>query len=738
MNMSPAQLVPTFFSPGLAVAGALAVSIPIVIHILSRRPRKPEPWGAMRFLLAAYRKHRMRTRLEQLILLVVRCLAVLVLGLALAGPMLSTAGALAGLGGGRLVVLVMDDSVTSGSTTGGSVRLHALRDAGSKLLQELKGGDRVAVITTARPARTALDPTADLNVARSRLAAHEPALAAADWPGALQLAAQILETDKAAARKYCVLFSDHSSGSTRLADEQQTETAKLLRRIAPVATVLTNEPFAASDNTQVASFEPEQKVVVAMAAGQTPAVNWAIKLRRLTSGEPAAQTDRIRLTVGGQPPQVQTVSWEPGQREAEVRLFTPLYESGLVAAEVEIEGAAAGDALQADNIRRALVHARPRLNVWVAGGDEPGESPFTPRQWIGIALAPVSDRLGWPLDVRMIEPSGVGTPGVQLAEADALIVLRPDQLTETGLIEIKNWAEAGGLVWFIAPSADTAPLWSQQVANAFSLPWSVGPQPVEHAPPLLLMNDHPARAELMRLRADLPDLLSPIEIHRRLVVDPTSVGATTDVLLMGRQGEPILISSPTATGRGRVMLLSLAINPTWSNLTTKPLFVPLVHDVIRSAVDNAQPLAQYQPGDQPVLTGQWKSVGRLTSPDGTDLLLAPYSAEPNAGTAPDSVQPIRPFQLPGVYRSATAALAVNIESDAADTRASDRDAWTALMNEAGTWRVVSLQDPWSALTTQADRTDYTGPLLWTLLALALIETALARVFSHAQAEPRVA
>ncbi|HBS28811.1 MAG TPA: hypothetical protein DEB06_05030, partial [Phycisphaerales bacterium] len=43
----------------------------------------------MKFLLEAYRKHRRRLQLEEWLLLLVRCLVVLLLGLALAGPLLS-------------------------------------------------------------------------------------------------------------------------------------------------------------------------------------------------------------------------------------------------------------------------------------------------------------------------------------------------------------------------------------------------------------------------------------------------------------------------------------------------------------------------------------------------------------------------------------------------------------------------------------------------------------------------
>ena len=68
--------------PALLAAGALAVSIPIIIHLLFRRRRKPVVWGAMRFLLEAYRRQRRRLTLEQIILLATRCLIVLLIGAA--------------------------------------------------------------------------------------------------------------------------------------------------------------------------------------------------------------------------------------------------------------------------------------------------------------------------------------------------------------------------------------------------------------------------------------------------------------------------------------------------------------------------------------------------------------------------------------------------------------------------------------------------------------------------------
>src|SRR4051794_35325800 len=54
------------------LAGAGALSVPIIIHLLNRRRFKVVTWAAMRFLLAAQKQNTRRLRLEQLILLLVR------------------------------------------------------------------------------------------------------------------------------------------------------------------------------------------------------------------------------------------------------------------------------------------------------------------------------------------------------------------------------------------------------------------------------------------------------------------------------------------------------------------------------------------------------------------------------------------------------------------------------------------------------------------------------------------
>lgn len=66
--------------------GLAAVAVPILIHLLNRRRARAVEWGAMRFLLASVASRNRRIMLEEMLLMILRCLAVAMLVLAIARP----------------------------------------------------------------------------------------------------------------------------------------------------------------------------------------------------------------------------------------------------------------------------------------------------------------------------------------------------------------------------------------------------------------------------------------------------------------------------------------------------------------------------------------------------------------------------------------------------------------------------------------------------------------------------
>jgi hypothetical protein len=77
----------------LLLLGALGVGLPILAHLLNKHDYKQTPWAAMQFLSRAVRVRSRQIRLRDLLLLFLRCLAVLLLVLAFSKPVVEDAEA---------------------------------------------------------------------------------------------------------------------------------------------------------------------------------------------------------------------------------------------------------------------------------------------------------------------------------------------------------------------------------------------------------------------------------------------------------------------------------------------------------------------------------------------------------------------------------------------------------------------------------------------------------------------
>jgi hypothetical protein len=176
----------TLLTPALLALG-LATAIPLVLHLLqrSRGPRVVFP--ALRYLRRAEREHASRIRLRQLLLLALRVSALLLLAVAAARPFLTGAGA---DHEATAVVILLDNSLSSGAVTGDQRVLDALKQTALETLDAAGPDDRFWLIRAGQPWEPAVAGTAS-EVARAVRAAG-PAPGRADLNAELERAASIL------------------------------------------------------------------------------------------------------------------------------------------------------------------------------------------------------------------------------------------------------------------------------------------------------------------------------------------------------------------------------------------------------------------------------------------------------------------------------------------------------------------------------------------------------------------
>jgi hypothetical protein len=129
--------------PMMLTLGGLAVSVPIIIHLLNKRRFKIVEWAAMDFLLEADKKNRRRVQLENFILLALRCLAMLLLGLLLSRPFLPSAiSSILGQKEQFERVVLLDDSLSLSVLTNNEPALEGAKAGLKQLLTDLADTDR--------------------------------------------------------------------------------------------------------------------------------------------------------------------------------------------------------------------------------------------------------------------------------------------------------------------------------------------------------------------------------------------------------------------------------------------------------------------------------------------------------------------------------------------------------------------------------------------------------------------
>ena len=302
----------TFLHPALLAAGLACIAIPIIIHLLMHRRRKPVMWGAMRFLLEAYKRQRRRIMLEKWLLLACRVLLIALVALAIGRPLL---GRLAPGKPGKTIYILIDNSLTSGvRDASGATALSRHKQAAKQVLKSLRSlaasgseADRVGLISLGGPAEGLVVPaSANLGSVETLIDAVEATDSKADFPGALTLLSGSLSPVEGSGlaaprpdRSFVVLLSDYLDGSLDLAATSTDASQSLGGVKLPdgVRLISSTPSTEAASNISITALEPLRSVLVdaAKGAGATGNADLSELVRIICVGRETPRSPRSPL-----------------------------------------------------------------------------------------------------------------------------------------------------------------------------------------------------------------------------------------------------------------------------------------------------------------------------------------------------------------------------------------------------------------------------------------------------------
>ena len=453
-----------FFNPWM-VAGAGAIAGPIIIHILSRRKFRTVRWAAMDFLLQAQKRNRKRVQMEQWIVLALRCLAVLLLALALARPFLGSGWLSQLVGGGSVEhIVLIDDSLSmtyadqGGSSATGTNFKSAVAGCAA-LVKQIAGendGDAVSVYlaSQAQAPLVSVPNLSDDNQIKlaESLVGLNATFGTVDFRAACSAIAERLRNAPARANAIVYVFSDFQrqdwlGGSGD--DVSQRPTAMLVGEgddLQSTQCMLFDVGAAEPANLSIDRLRMARAQVVA-------GVPVRVDLDITNHTAMTARDVQIGVAIADRRmPPVTVAEILPGETVTEPIEVTFPQDGGNYA-EFELVGAAArNDGLAADNTRAAAFDVVGALNVMIVNGEPSADVYRDEAYLLRTALRPAG-RAASGVDVRVADE--VEFDELPLADMHVVMLANVARLSPAGLEKLEAFArDGGGVVWFAGDLLD--------------------------------------------------------------------------------------------------------------------------------------------------------------------------------------------------------------------------------------------------------------------------------------------
>jgi len=156
-----------FLAPAF-LFGALAVGVPLYLHLLRRNTSTPLPFSSLMFFERQPQVAVQRRRLRYWLLLALRLAVLLFLALAFAEPYVSRS--IAGIAPEKLMLVVVDDSFSMRA----GMRLEDAKQQALDVLAHRRSGDRAQVLALGSQVHVLTQPTQDARALRDAVESIQP------------------------------------------------------------------------------------------------------------------------------------------------------------------------------------------------------------------------------------------------------------------------------------------------------------------------------------------------------------------------------------------------------------------------------------------------------------------------------------------------------------------------------------------------------------------------------------
>jgi hypothetical protein len=587
----------SFLNPFFFV-GALALAVPILVHLVKRDKSEIVRFSSLMFLLRIPKKAVRQQKLRNLLLMAMRLLLLALLIAAFARPYLVRSdGAVAADSGNRAVVMLLDNSYSMSYGT----NFERMKSEALSRINQLAPGESAALISFSDRAALLGSPTTDPNELRVLVDDLEPSSNRTSYYEAFTLADRVLAQLEGYDRELVVISDFQRNGWNRSARESVID--------SNVRTDLVDLGIENPVNVGLDSVGLEATAFTRTYESQV--------ISRVNNH---SLSDSVTVTI----------ALEINDREVERRQVTIPPESselveftgfdlpmGYSRGRVRIEDS---DELEADNEFLFVILRRDRLRVLIADAGRARQSFFLEQ---AFSAAP---DLPFAVEVRRTSDLNAA----DLEDFEVVILNDVPRLTDEVADKLDEMRGMGqGLLVFLGENADVN--WWNTVA---SLPVRLGDK-------VFVESDRNQAFYSLTSYEGSHDIFSPLEEGARLTLNTARFFAFSELLpkegsiVVARfeDGSAAMVDSSTETPG--LLVVGSPVDNVWNDLPLNVSFLPVVHEMVRYLAAYSESSAWYQLGEAVPVTVGAAQTAALIDPNGDRLTLAETSTTGRRFFTPD-------------------------------------------------------------------------------------------------------
>lgn len=692
--------LPNLVTPGLFLAGALAMLVPILIHLLNRRRFKIVEWAAMDFLKQAEKLNKRRVQLEDLLLLLLRCLAVLLLGFLLARPFLKSGFVGNLLSDARAErVFILDDSPSMAARGADGTSMDVAVRKLSVYLTTLAAdgsGDAATLYLTSRPRKPLFAgvplKSGNLTEMLETLDGLEASDRPADYSEVMgQIRRRMQEKSSNLNRLLFVISDLRQKDWGALADQTEDTTLANLKTLSDDLSgcFLLDLGSSETANLELVSVEAQDKTLV----GGVP-TRFDVTVRN--RGNQAAEDVKVVFTPENSLPVEDRIPRIPPGGVASVP-FTFAFakeaaeEAGILGRPAGIRVAIkpnseAEDVLDRDNERLFPGRVLKGVSVVVVDGNADASRDRRESFFLEKALAPQGNMPSG-MDVKVVgveEFDDINLADVQyLVLCNAYRVTNRPERKEERLAELRAWLERGGGMFVALGDEVDEDYYNAELCREgkgilpVKLKQMVGDETGETwANYRLLTANHPA---LKVFEGEQNPLLADVKVFRWWQCETPALDAAelagddpdatnqldqaVNVLARytSEDGDPALVEA--AIGQGRVLVSTTSLDLDWNNWPKEFSYLIAQQEFARHLArdDSAEGMLTVgEPLRQSIDLSRYKIDMQLSAPgdNGEQKTVSVQARKPSGANAVDGNAPIWIAEFDDVERRGFYALEV--------------------------------------------------------------------------------